>query len=294
MKERIFKKGIKKRLCSVVLALAMIISLLPVNSMKVYAADEPILVETITVTGNWTYGDKFYVGGEYVPGASGLVVVNYNGYSTVRVCNNHDLKISKLIFNFTEDITSKKLTSSDFTIEVDNSPIAGASVTIDGTRVIASNINSTKTVTLKNKITEWVWVTSVEIYVDPHTCSESEVTEENKKAGQDATCTEDGWNPYWICSCGKVYAPNVFSKSYDSESAWKTGDGKIAALGHTWGYNADGATLTATCGRDSSHTATLTITASNMTYNSSPYTVHLLEVLLHGQELVSQFQASSM
>ncbi len=49
----------------------------------------------------------------------------------------------------------------------------------------------------------------------------------------DSTCTENGVKEYYVCACGKNFADeNGYNEIADLE-AWKAGDGKIAAKGHT-------------------------------------------------------------
>ena len=49
----------------------------------------------------------------------------------------------------------------------------------------------------------------------------------------DSTCTENGVKEYYVCACGKNFADeNGYNEIADLD-AWKEGDGKIAAKGHT-------------------------------------------------------------
>ena len=49
----------------------------------------------------------------------------------------------------------------------------------------------------------------------------------------DSTCTENGVKEYYVCACGKNFAnENGYNEIADLD-AWKAGDGKIAAKGHT-------------------------------------------------------------
>lgn len=108
-------------------------------------------------------------------------------------------------------------------------------------KITFSDVKSS-TLTISNG-SSFIGYSKITVYYGPkHVCSESEVTEENKIAKKDATCLEDGYNAYWICSCGKVYASDDFSTSYDDEETWKNGDGKLDATDHSWktgwSYNA--------------------------------------------------------
>ena len=63
----------------------------------------------------------------------------------------------------------------------------------------------------------------------PHTCGNG-----TKQDGKAATCTENGWNDYFKCSCGKIYTDAACTNEITSLEAWKNGDGKIAAS-HSYG-----------------------------------------------------------
>ena len=267
MKEKLFKKGIKRRLFSVVLALAMVISLLPMNSMKVYAADEPILADTITGTpgaasGKIFSGEVYRLKAEWTT-AEGCWSLSGTKQERIYIYRGDAQKISKVVFHLAQTRTAPSFYASSGT------------VTFSGDDIIVSDIDTNDTFVFYSNSEYYIdFASSVDIYVNPHTCSASEVTESNKKAEQAATCTADGWSAYWICSCGKVYAPEDFSKSYDNENAWKTGDGKKAALGHDWEYTADGATITASCNRKATcgqADVSLTLTTTSPNYSGSAY-----------------------
>ena len=55
-----------------------------------------------------------------------------------------------------------------------------------------------------------------------------------KKDGQDATCTVDGWEDYYQCECGKLFADENCTTPIDDLDAWKQGAGKINAE-HNYG-----------------------------------------------------------
>ena len=56
--------------------------------------------------------------------------------------------------------------------------------------------------------------------------------------GQAATCTVDGWNDYYSCTCGKFYEDQGCTNRIADLAAWKTGDGKITAA-HAYGTLVD-------------------------------------------------------
>ncbi len=55
-----------------------------------------------------------------------------------------------------------------------------------------------------------------------------------KQNGQAATCTVDGWNDYYVCSCGKFFADAACTEEIADLEAWKVGAGKIVAA-HNYG-----------------------------------------------------------
>ena len=57
-----------------------------------------------------------------------------------------------------------------------------------------------------------------------HTCSDG-----TSVAGKEATCTEDGWESYYQCSCGNLFEDEDCTAAITDLEAWKTGDGKVAA-----------------------------------------------------------------
>ena len=65
-----------------------------------------------------------------------------------------------------------------------------------------------------------------------HTCSGTFTK------GQAATCTVDGWNDYYTCSCGKYYSDSACNNEITDLAAWKKGAGKIAAS-HDYGTLVD-------------------------------------------------------
>ncbi|MBR6740977.1 MAG: hypothetical protein IKM04_07935 [Clostridia bacterium] len=51
--------------------------------------------------------------------------------------------------------------------------------------------------------------------------------------GQAPTCDADGWKDYYTCSCGKLYEDENAVKGIADLNAWKNGDGKLPATGHS-------------------------------------------------------------
>ncbi|MBR2987020.1 MAG: hypothetical protein IKC63_03275, partial [Clostridia bacterium] len=63
----------------------------------------------------------------------------------------------------------------------------------------------------------------------PHTCGNGVA-----QNGQNATCTVNGWQAYYKCSCGKIFTDSACTNEITSLEEWKNGAGKIAAS-HTYG-----------------------------------------------------------
>ncbi len=91
--------------------------------------------------------------------------------------------------------------------------------------------NITLTATDYNNYTDEIYWTAKITVTRPaaHVCSNG-----TKQAGQDATCTVDGWKDYYTCSCGKFYEEAACTTLIPDLAAWKAGDGKIAAS-HDYG-----------------------------------------------------------
>ena len=70
--------------------------------------------------------------------------------------------------------------------------------------------------------------TSLTVTAAAHSCTGTAVS------GKAATCTEDGWNDYYSCTCGKYYSDAACNNEIADLDAWKVGAGKIAA-GHNYG-----------------------------------------------------------
>ena len=96
--------------------------------------------------------------------------------------------------------------------------------------------------------------------------------------GQAATCTA-GWKDYYKCSvCNKYFKEQTCTTEITDIDAWKTGAGKIAALGHDWKYSANGAVLTASCDRKSTcgvTDKTLTLSATSPAYSGNAAAINI-------------------
>ena len=89
--------------------------------------------------------------------------------------------------------------------------------TIDGAKITAETVFNYG----KNKVA----ASSMLAIEGDHTLTKVEAV--------DSTCTENGVKEYYVCACGKNFADeNGYNEIADLD-AWKAGDGKIAAKGHT-------------------------------------------------------------
>ena len=93
-----------------------------------------------------------------------------------------------------------------------------------------------------------------------HTALSKQTSKEHprmtKTEAKAATCTEAGVKEYWNCSvCGKHFSDETGKSEITDLSAWKTGDGKVSATGHSWGaWATDGAdNHKRVCKNDESH-----------------------------------------
>ena len=85
-----------------------------------------------------------------------------------------------------------------------------------------------------------------------------------KVAGKDATCTTDGWETYYTCSCGKMFSDAAGTNVITSVPVIKAS--------HSWGSDSftwSGTSVTAKriCQRDSSHVEQETVTATSQVIN---------------------------
>ena len=155
-------------------------------------------------------------------------------------------------------------------VTVENSP------TTQGTSVdITSTVSSDYSSFFKSDNTSYqIEFDNNKLIMNVQTCSHSGLG----VTGQAATCTTNGWNDYYQCSkCSGYFTNSECTTPIPNLELWKTGDGKIPALGHDWIYSANGATLTASCRRKAScgmgdQTLTLTIDDS-LTYTGSELTL---------------------
>ena len=89
-----------------------------------------------------------------------------------------------------------------------------------------------------------------------------------KQNGQAATCEADGWKDYYECSvCHKLFSDSSCQNEIANLAVWKTGSGKLAALGHAYGnpayeWNGDSCTATRVCANDATHKVTETKTGT--------------------------------
>lgn len=249
MKVQLFEK--KRRIFSVVLALAMVFSLLPMNSITASAAGTtfsfPLWSGTkLSWLNNYNQcinakadamaraagGDFIEIYGE---GCEVAVYVTLTGGNSSWNCSenyvNHQVK-----YEIPEGYAVKDIIYDS---------------------------------TLKNG--ESYPAFSVELY---HLCPS--VT---KKNGQEPTCSEDGWKDYYQCtetSCQKIYASeDKTGTAYATLEEWKQSEEGKLVKGHDWVYAANNGTLTVSCSRKSTcgkDAITLTLAANDAVYTGNAYT----------------------
>ena len=284
-------KGLPRRLCAGMLALLMALTLVPMLSETVYAANfskiemsNPTFYESgclksldVTIQANGSYADAYGKIGIHT-GASQYTWSNR--YISSSSCTEWPETIS--------DSTLLGLSTSEFlwtdckehkvTVQFEDGKIPcnqeKTYVVHLWTRAQSYGIYTDATFdNLKTTADGKLSFGNKEIVINNEEC-----TNVTKRDGQAATCTDDGWKDYYQCAnseCGKYYTSADKTTEIADLSAWQTGEGKINKLGHAWEYNANGATLTATCTRDSAHTATLTLSATSPNYSGSAATITL-------------------
>ena len=273
MENIIMKNRPFKRILSVVLAVVMVITLMPLNGMTVQAADGSV---TLTY-GNQTSGgfsatsSSGYGGWFEEEGASGFMLPGNNNSMTIssnngRVITKVELKVSGNGIHFYKN----RVTGSPGTNEWECQD--GKPYTLHVT-----DINNTSlTITNSKSDTDRGWVKFEEIIIYYHNCSVV-----SKISGQAATCTSDGWKDYYQCSfCRKIYGSTTISNPYANLASWQSSEeGKIPKLDHNFVYSVNNNNIEAYC----THAAdggceytednkiALTLTAEDRDYSGSPY-----------------------
>lgn len=77
-----------------------------------------------------------------------------------------------------------------------------------------------------NGFSNQMWISQIFTPIENHT--HVGVKQDGKAAG----CTENGWNEYYACECGKFFTDSACTTEIIDLAAWKDGDGKIPAA-HT-------------------------------------------------------------
>ena len=268
MENIIMKNRPFKRILSVVLAVLMVITLMPLNGMTVQAADVSVTL---------TYGNQTS-GGFSATSSSG-----YGGWQSESFMlpgNNKSMTISS---NNGSVITKVELKVSDYGIHFSSRATVSSRTNEweyqDGKpyTLHVTDINNTSlTITNGTSGTDRGWVRFEEIKIYYHNCSVV-----SKISGQAATCTSDGWKDYYQCSfCRKIYESPTISNPYANIDSWKmSAKGKISKLGHNFVYSVNNNNIEAYC----THAAdggceytednkiALTLTAEDRDYSGSPY-----------------------
>lgn len=249
MKLQLFEK--KRKIFSIVLAFAMVFSLLPMNSMTASAAGETFSFPLWSGTKlSWlnNYNQCINAKADAITRAAGGDFIEIYGEGCV-VAVYVTLTGGNSSWNCSENYVNHQVK-----YEIPEG-YAVKDIIYDST--------------LKNG--ESYPAFSVELY---HLCPS--VT---KKNGQEPTCSQDGWKDYYQCtetSCQKIYAAeDKTGTAYATLEEWKQSEEGKLIKGHDWGYAADKKTLTASCSRKSTcgqDAVTLTLSANNAVYTGTPYT----------------------
>ena len=263
MENIIMKNRPFKRILSVVLAVLMVITLMPLNGMTVQAADVSVTL---------TYGNQTS-GGFSATGSSG-----YEGWQSESFKLNDSMTISS---NNWRVITKVELKVSRYGSRFKSSQVAGSPGTNEWeygkpyTLHVTGINNTSLTITNSNSDASG-WVSFEEIKIYYHNCSVG-----SKISGQAATCTSDGWKDYYQCSsCGKIYESATGSNPYANLASWKgSAKGKIPKLGHDFVYSENNNKIEAYCthaaaggcGYTEDNKIALTLTADDRDYSGSPY-----------------------
>lgn len=268
MENIIMKNRPFKRILSVVLAVVMVITLMPLNGMTVQAADGSVTLNfdnptdgVFSATSNSEYGG-WSSGTFRLPGNNKSMTISSNNGSVI---TKVELKVSAYGIHF-----SSRGTVSSETNEweyQDGKPY----------KLHVTDINNTSlTITNSTSGTDRGWVEFEEIIIYYHNCSVGSII-----SGQAATCTSDGWKDYYQCSfCGKIYGSTTISNPYANIDSWKSSEeGKISKLGHDFVYSGNNNKIEAYCthaaygGCDytENNKIALTLTAEDRDYSGSPY-----------------------
>lgn len=263
MENIIMKNRPFKRILSVVLAVVMVITLMPLNGMTVQAADGSVTL---------TY-DNRTDGGFSATGSS-----VYEGWQSESFKLNDSMTISS---NNGSVITKVELKVSRYGSRFKSSQVAGSPGTNEWefgkpyTLHVTGINNTSLTITNSNSDASG-WVSFEEIKIYYHNCSVG-----SKISGQAATCTSDGWNDYYKCSfCGKIYESTTISNPYANLASWKSSEkGKKSKLGHEFVYSVNDNKIEAYCthaagggcGYKEANKIALTLTADDRDYSGSPY-----------------------
>ena len=269
MENIIMKNRPFKRILSVVLAVLMVITLMPLNGMTVQAADgSATLTYDNQTDGGFSATSSSGYGGWFdssfrLPGNNGSMTISSNNGSVI---TKVELKVSDYGIHF----SSNRVTGSPGTNEWEYQD--GKPYTLHVTGIN----NTSLTITNSKSGTDRGWVEFEEIIIYYHNCSVGSII-----SGQAATCTSDGWKDYYQCSfCGKIYGSTTISNPYANIDSWKSSEeGKISKLGHDFVYSGNNNKIEAYCthaaygGCDytENNKIALTLTAEDRDYSGSPY-----------------------
>ena len=272
MENIIMKNRPFKRILSVVLAVLMVITLMPLNGMTVQAADSSVTLTYFNQTtggfsvtsnsedGGWIEGG--FTNPFKLPGSNNSMTISSNDE---RVITKVELKVGDYGGDFAPSYNQVRVSPGTGAWKVETGVPSQLNVT---------GINNTS-LTITNGAPDYVSFEEIIIYYYYHNCSVGSVI-----SGQAATCTSDGWNDNYKCSCGKIYGSTTISNPYANIDSWKSSEeGKIPKLDHHFVYSVNNNEIEAYCthaaegGCDytENNKIALTLTAEDRVYSGRPY-----------------------
>ena len=268
MENIIMKNRPFKRILSVVLAVLMLITLMPLNGMTVQAADDSVTLTYEHPTDGGFSATNNLVDGGWKEESESFKLLGVNNSMTIS--SNDGRVITKVEL----EVGAYSNIFASYYNQVTASPGEEKWKTQNGNpyKLNVTDINNTS-LTITNGAPDYVSFEEITIYY--HNCSVG-----SKTSGQAATCISDGWNDYYECSCGKIYGSTTISNPYANIDSWKSSEeGKISKLGHDFVYSENNNKIEAYCNHavdggceyTEANKIALTLTADDRDYSGSPY-----------------------
>ena len=226
MENIIMKNRPFKRILSVVLAVLMLITLMPLNGMTVQAADDSVTLTYEHPTDGGFSATNNLVDGGWKEESESFKLLGVNNSMTIssndgRVITKVELEVGAYSNIFASYYNQETASPGEEKWETQNGNPYKLNVT---------DINNTS-LTITNGAPDYVSFEKIIIHY--HNCYV-----DSKTSGRAATCISDGWNDYYECSCGKIYGSTTISNPYANIDSWKSSEeGKISKLGHDFVYS---------------------------------------------------------